>query len=280
MRRQGSDKEWWLTRRRGSDTRKFFWTVLISLGFSTLLLAFAVGILAATGYTPQSIIKIQEWGTSLLINFACGLLIIGLVGLLMRWYQVPENSFSEWHDTLHEAGIRRIVSDWVQHKPTEEFFREVFSQADIVEIIGITLTNTLIGFSWFPEELAKRIKVPRKTTRLLFLKPDGVEIRRRESEGRGRSVRDRATKAVEQIVNGLKMAGLAEEDYSHHLRYFDYAPIGNWLRLGDSAYLVIHMHARGGFSPALEFDGDGWFFHEFERHFDSMWEDAGRRISV
>ena len=185
MRRQSGDQEWWLARRRGSDTRRFFWTVLISLGISTLLLAFALGILAASGYTPKSIMKIQEWGANLLLNFACGLLLIGLVGLLMRWYQVPENSSSEWYDTLHEAGVRRILPDWVQHKPTEEFFREVFSQADTVEIIGVTLTNTLVGFSWFQEELAKRIQAKRKTTRLLFLKPDGDEIRRRESEGRG-----------------------------------------------------------------------------------------------
>ena len=90
----------------------------------------------------------------------------------------------------------------------------------------------------------------------------------------------RATKAVEHIVNGLKIGGLAEEDYSHHLRHFDYAPIGNWLRFGDSAYLVIHMHARGGFPPAIEIDSAGWLFHEFGRHFESMWEDAGRRGSV
>jgi hypothetical protein len=233
-------------------------------------------VLAAVGLSEAIAGQVQEWGSGLLLNAGCGLLTIAVVSLLMRFYQLPEQAYPPLD--FRKSGIRRLVQDWVPSgKPSPELLEELFTQADTVEVAGVTLFNSFIGADWFAKRLANRIRDPEKTTRLLMLDPDGTEIRRREAERTGRTIKSRAESSRSKIREALAQSGVSDTAHSQFVRHFDYAPSVNWLRFGDTAYVVLLMYGRGGLSPAVELESDGWLFKKFAQQFASMWDEALKR---
>ena len=250
---------------------------MAALSLAAAAISFSLGLWAGQDVSNEFP---GRWLSQAGLEVAGGILVLLIVWLLLAKLGLSDADAASRTPVSGEAGIQAVVENWVMKKPRQEFLREVFSQSDQVEIIGVTLFNTLIGNDWFPEELGRRLKDRGKQTRFLMLDPDGSELKRREAEGQGRVLKERVQQAHERIQEGLEAGGVAKSDYRSHYRLFDHAPMGNWLRFGQMGYLVVLMPRRGGLSPGLELSDEGFLFSECVKQFRSMWDDAGRGADV
>jgi hypothetical protein len=241
---------------------KGYWLVLIGLAVSLLLCSWGSWEL---GQAQGSHWKM--WISNLLMNVSAGIIIIAIVAGLIRWFNVPEREESA---LAHSLGVLQAYPEWINSCPNGDFFREVFTAATEVGLMGVTLHNTIVHHDWFPRELQRRVSAKKKT-RFLFLDPDGQEISRRENEGSGRELKGRAHKTRDRIHAGLDLAQINENERTNIMRHFDFTPAVNWLRFGDTAYVVLLMYAKGGLSPALKLDSKGLLFKKYQSQFEDTW---------
>jgi hypothetical protein len=119
-------------------------------------------------------------------------------------------TYAEWTS----LGITRYYREWLSERPN---LREAFQQAETVEICAVTFWNSLFGQEWFKEAFRNRVRasIDGKETRILLLRPGGVEITRRQEEGRpqdeGMSLTDRNNFAVNLLCGVLD-----EENKEYH----------------------------------------------------------------
>lgn len=236
--------------------------------YGLTLLAFAVG---AT----------FEWIDGDSLSGAVRNAIIGLSASLLAATLIA--AYVEWTS----LGIERYLQEWRDEQPN---LREEFRQAKIVDICAVTFWNSLFGEEWFKEafreRIVARIEGKDQETRILILQPDGIEITRRQKEGRPPeekpSLIERNRLAVGKLCDVLK-----EEKVKHtssFLRYFDYSPGVNWMRVDDKGYLILLAYGkrgvhRGGFSPCLLLQksrsgGGPTLFDVYNKNFLGMWEQA------
>jgi len=248
----------------GGIQMKRYWLVMTALAMALLFSSYGSW---ALGQARED--QFQFWLSNLLLNVSAGILIIALVATLMGWFNVPERHES----TLgYDLGIVNFYPEWINNPPPGDFFREIFSTSNEVEIMGVTLFNTIIQYEWFEEELQRRL-TRNKKTRFLFLNPTGREINRREKEGSGRTLTDRAIKTRDKIQRGMDLARIHESKRIEIVRYFDFTPQINWLRFDSTAYVVLIMYAKGGVSPALKLDKKGILFQKYQNQFEDIWKD-------
>ena len=239
-----------------------------------MLAALLIAIIATSNNNEVTYIAAGSWLNNVLINVGSGLIIVVFLAILVNWFHIPNADEIEGQEELSRAGVRRLIDDWLRERPTTMELHDMFKNARDVQLLGVSLHNSLIGFEWFSRELARRLTDDTKSTQILLLDPNGNEIQRREAEGGGRRLKGKALSSRDQIQDGLLKAEFSD---SHAiLRFFDHAPTANLLRFDDSAYVVLLMYGRGGQSPALELRSGGWLFEAYMRHFEAMWRDQDR----
>jgi hypothetical protein len=242
---------------------KGYWLVMIGLALSLLLCSWGSWELGQAHGSHW-----QMWISNLLMNVSAGIIIIAIVAGLIRWFNVPEREESA---VAHALGVWTAYPEWISNCPDGDFFREVFTAATEVELMGVTLHNTIVHHDWFEKELERRLSAKKKT-RFLFLDPNGQEISRREKEGSGRELLERALKTRGIIHRGLDLAQINDNERTNIVRHFDFTPAVNWLRFGDTAYVVLLMYAKGGLSPALKLDSKGLLFQKYQIQFEDIWK--------
>lgn len=255
------------------DKQRLFYAFLVASALFILVTGLFFGLLAITESQTKSLafVAIGTWFNNTLINVGAGIVIIVALSLMTRLFHIPDKNDDNPNVA---AGVREICSDWIRDKPSHERFQRLFREADIVQVVGVTLNHTFISSKWFPEILEARIK-GKKTTQFLLLSPEGEELARREKEGSGRRLKKRAEESRDQILDGLKKAGIsAPDEQREFLRYYNFAPPANVLRFGDTIYVVLFMYGLGDKSPAFELSRDGWLFDNYADHFRRMWIDA------
>jgi hypothetical protein len=247
--------------------RGLFYSLIASFGVLTLMMALCVFLLFSQNNSGSgSAIAIGSWINNTLINVGAGLIIVVILATMTRIFNLQESTpgeFSGYH----------LMRKWRDERPHPAKFKELFSNAAEVQIVGVTLNHTFIQSQWFCEVLAKRIQAGKKT-QFLLLDPNGSELARREKEGGGRSLKTRALDTQRQIFEGLKLAGIKGAERNQYYLTFDFAPPANLLRFGETTYVVLFMYGAGDYSPALILDdADSFLFRRYREHFERMWED-------
>lgn len=256
--------------------RKLFYSLLLVIALLLIATAFLLAPVAANGLASPTRVGAGTWMNRTLVNIGSGLIILVILALIVRWYLITETNEFRFQDELRLAGITRIRQNWTDERPASNELFEMFTHAEIVQILCVTFYRSLIGFDWFPIELTKRLKDPGKTTQILLLEPTGNEMQRRETENKGTRLQRRGKMSRDQVRQGLSGAGVADE--KQILRFFDHAPAANIVRFDDRIYVVLLLHGQGGRSPALEATAGGWVFKRYIQHFTDAWRDTESRV--
>jgi len=165
-----------------ADKRRLYFWLLGSAATLVLVTGLCLGMLAV-GAKPALLSQILDWARNILINLGAGVVVVLLTLLALRSFHIPEMDETEAVASLKISGIDSLYKNWVRDKPATDFFYNLFKDAREVEVIGVTLNNTLIGTEWFVPLFAARIRDPQKITHFIILDPNGQEVERREREG-------------------------------------------------------------------------------------------------
>jgi len=261
-----------------ADKRRLYFWLLGSVATLVLVTGLCLGMLAV-GAKSALLSQILDWARSIFINLGAGVVVVLLTLLAMRSFHIPEMDETETVAALKVSGIDSLYRNWVRDKPATDFFYNLFKDAREVEVIGVTLNNTLIGTEWFVPLFAARISDPQKTTRFIVLNPNGQEVERREREGVDHGVSKRAAISALHIEEGFRLAQCVDKEKDRFLHFFDYAPPFNYMRFDNIAIVILSMHRKGGQFPGLKLSATGWLFDLYRNHFDSVWNERSSQLN-
>lgn len=252
------------------DKRNLYCWLLGIFAALLLVLGLCAGLIVV-GQKPGTYARVLDWASGVTINLGAGVVIVLLTMLAIRAFHIPEKDETGTLLLLQSSGIEHIYQNWIRDKPANDRLYHLFSEARVINIIGVTLSNTLISAEWFAPLLAARIRDPEKTTQILMLDPTGNEVGQTD-HGWTRDVGTRAAMSAAQIDEGFRLAQCAQENHSKFLKLFDYHPSCNYIRFDDTAFVVLLMHGQGGQAPGLQLRASGWLFDVYKSHFELMWE--------
>ena len=230
-----------------------------------VLVAIAVPLLIVSWYLAKSDPHEKVFYVHLTLELSVGFLTFAAISWLIAYYARLTNPL----------GIVREFPRWLEDRP-KNLIKRQFEECDRVHIIAVTLWRTLFDEPWFEEAFVKRIKAG-KITRILILQPGGREIKRRQAQFRPNDERDlegKNTKSNKKLVDIIEKSTNAPVE--QFLKKYDYSPGMNWIRLGDTGYVVL-LRELGGHSPGVAVSKAGLLFDHYEQVFEFMWSDERGR---
>jgi len=195
------------------------------------------------------------------LELAVAFVSFAMIAIIVNWLRARQD------DPL---GVEQVYPKWLRRIPHGRI-RSQFVQSDKVEVLGVSLYNSLIHDSHFETDLIKRLKDTTKRTRFLLLQEDGDEINRRNAEPRsseGPSILDRNKSSHIAVKSALQKS---RNGHSRDvLRSFDYSPPVTFMRFDKEAY-VVFLSNRGGYSPAARVRSGSLLYKNYEELFDFIW---------
>ncbi len=236
---------------------RFFAEQIVYLLINLILFLIAF-VFLYLGYAPDNTPR----KNAIYLSIGTSLIAAGIVAALELWKDLSRNKMlMRINNVILEAGIEAAFVK----RDLDKYDRLMRGLKDQLDITGYSLNAF---YESYCDLLTSRIAECRSLrVRMLVVAPQSKFSKQRaQSEGRdGQAFRD----SVNRLTSRFSTYDRVE------IRQIDEPLTTMIFRVDDAMFVGPHLHRKPSKSTlTLELAREGWLFAEYEREFDSLWNDA------